>query len=805
MNRTSRLTRLFAASLLLAISTCAAGVESSAVAPNSDPIYLQLRTPRMATKSYEVNNARLVRDAGTFVLSSGTLCFLEPVQGVVTGAVFKGAGTFTIQTKDVQENRQLSLLTGQPEFVEDFDRVGLRFADGTAEQLISSGALKESAGACPVDVQDEGQKQLKKDLKENTAGRLLQPVMSGKPDGFFQAIIHGKKYSGKMLFVVDPRGIVSMEPEEVIMMTFDDMKYGIWYTGHLLSEVPGVTHEGRFAKPAQQKIDTTIEKSGMLNATATSTMTSLVDGLRVVPFNLQPKLRVSKVTDANGAPLSWIQEDKDEDGDFFVILPKALGKGESFSVTTTYGGKEVVTKEGDGNYYPTSRDRWYPNTQFGDYAVYELTFRIPKGLTMAATGSKVSERVEGNQSVTEWKSDAPMAVAGFNFGTFKVEEADLQKQGVKVAAFANKGDSDWFRAAKMAADMNTGSSDDFGALGTLDTTLMLKRALSEAQASVQLYTLFYGPMSYKHLQVTQQTAGFYGQAWPGLVFLPITYFIDGTARHSLGIDDTKAYFTTVEPHEIAHQWWGHTVGFNSYRDQWMSEGFSEFSAALFLQMARRDDKAYAKFWRDLRKQLLEKNKEGHRAIEVPLSMGYRASNSKAGYSIYRDLVYPKGAYVLQMLRMMMWDPKTRDQVFMSMMQDFVNSYRDKPASTQDFKKVVERHMLPVMNADGNGKMDWFFNQWVYGTELPTYSLEVMYDKNAEGKGVAKLTIKQSGVSANFKMPVPMYYELEDGRVARIGAVLLTGNQTQTVPVTVGDFRPKRFLLNNYFDILTTEQ
>ena len=61
--------------------------------------------------------------------------------------------------------------------------------------------------------------------------------------------------------------------------------------------------------------------------------------------------------------------------------------------------------------------------------------------------------------------------------------------------------------------------------------------------------------------MTQQTATNYGQSWPELVYLPISYLFDETARHFLGMDDPTGYFTVVAPHEVAHQWWGHDVGF----------------------------------------------------------------------------------------------------------------------------------------------------------------------------------------------------------------------------------------------------
>jgi len=792
--------------LLLALIPGAFAVEPTKSQPNTDPTYLALRQARSG-QAYEVTNAKLVRDVGTFTFNSGTFCFLEPVQGVVTGAVFKGAGTFTIATNDRIEQKQLSTLTGQTGFSEEFERLTLRFVDATADELRASGALKESSAPCPVDVLEDTQKQLRTELHENIAARLLQPVLATKADGSFHAFIRGKKY-GRVLFAIDPRGLATLAPDQVIMMTHDDMKSGLWYGGRLTSEsAPKLgSHDGRFIEIASQKIDTTIEKNGMLTATATTKLNSTVDGLRVIPFDLVSKLRVSSVTDGSGAPLNWIQEDKDEDGDFFVILPKPVAKGESVTITTSYAGKEVVSREGDGNYYPTSRSNWYPNVHVGGYTHYELTFRIPKGNQIAATGLLVSERTEGNQHVSVWKTDVPIAVAGFNIGSFKREDVELPKEGVKVEAFANKEIPDMFKQLRMIADSDANTdSSALGALGTMETTPMLKRALAEAQLSVRLYTDYFGPMSYKGLQVTQQTAGWYGQAWPGLVFLPITYFLDSTTRHTLGMDDTKAYFNVVEPHEVAHEWWGHTVGWTSYRDQWMSEGFSDFSASLFLQLVRGDTKAYMKFWKDQRTELLEKNKLGRRAIDAgPVTLGYRASNFKTGYGTYGALVYAKGSYILHMLRMMMWTPQGRDTAFQNMMKDFVNTYRNKPATTEDFKAVVERHMTPQMNFAGDRKMDWFFNNYVYGTEIPKYTLDTSSEAGADGKLTYILRIQQSDVSPSFRMLVPIYYELNDGKVMRLGSVVLSGNETKTIPVSADQIKPKRFLVNYFYDVLASE-
>jgi len=56
-----------------------------------------------------------------------------------------------------------------------------------------------------------------------------------------------------------------------------------------------------------------------------------------------------------------------------------------------------------------------------------MTFRIPKGMTMAATGARVSESNDGSHNVTVWKSEIPYTVAGFTFGLFKREDGKVVK------------------------------------------------------------------------------------------------------------------------------------------------------------------------------------------------------------------------------------------------------------------------------------------------------------------------------------------------------------------------------------------
>jgi aminopeptidase N len=167
------------------------------------------------------------------------------------------------------------------------------------------------------------------------------------------------------------------------------------------------------------------------------------------------------------------------------------------------------------------------------------------------------------------------------------------------------------------------------------------------------------------------------------------------------------------------------------------------------------------------------------------------------------LIYPKGAFILHMIRMMLWDRQTGDQNFRDTMRDFVRTYSGKAATTEDFKAIVEKHMTPEMDMDGNHRMDWFFNEYVYGTALPSYKLDYSFGRDPSGDVALNFKLAQSGVTGSFKMLVPIYLELEDGRIINIGRAQLAGNTvgSQTLRLTGLKEPPKRAVVNYNYDVL----
>src|SRR5208283_301970 len=114
-----------------------------------------------------------------------------------------------------------------------------------------------------------------------------------------------------------------------------------------------------------------------------------------------------------------------------------------------------------------------PDGAMGEFALYDMTLRIPKGMKMAATGVLVSESNDSGQNVTVWKSETPQTVAGFSFGRFKEEEAKLTKPEYFIQSYANEQSPDWVNELQHSAEAPmTLDGSHIGApvaLGTMST------------------------------------------------------------------------------------------------------------------------------------------------------------------------------------------------------------------------------------------------------------------------------------------------------------------------------------------------
>ena len=771
----------------------------AAKAPNANVAYQALRSRQPSGASFKVKDLTLKRDAGELRLTDGTVTLYGEVNGHVTGAVFQGQGTLHVVPPSAMERHQLKIVMKTEVLDQPFTTAVLAFTDDTAKELKAASA-GDAPGTNPSGLAGEMQSLCRKDLHYDLEERLLADVMQTKPGGFFMANLKGPAFSKRLLYFVDPNGAFAVAPEEVGLLTSADDEYDV-ALGFPSAAQRAATRavDNTTFGIAQQTIDVQIEKNGKITATATALVTANQDGVQVLPLQLYPTLRATGAWNTKGEALDYIQEDKERDPDFAIVLKTPLAKGETTQITTAYNGKEVLADLGNWNYQMSgdARESWYPNVRgsLGNYAHYHMTFHTPKEMQIVATADKLRDASDGKGRVSEWQTVSPLPVAGFNLGQFRSDQGE-RNANLQIQSYANMNTSDL--VSQIAGS---------GAImaGTMDTSGMLKRATSEGEAAIQIYTDAFGPLQFDHVALTQQNYCGYGQSWPMLVYLPICYFWDSTIQHQLGLlDSDPSFWKVVTAHEVAHQWWGQTVGFSSYRDQWMSEGFAHYSASLFLLHTNKDNKPYLEFWTEQRRRLLEKNRNGNRPIDVgPVVMGTRVSSSRAGGNVYQALIYSKGAFILHSLDRLFWTTKYGDAPFKHAMRDFLDTYRNRSATTEDFKAIMEKDMPPWMDIEHNHKLDWFFNAYVYGTELPSYTSTSTFEKNGDNTTI-HLKLTQSGVSEDFTMMVPIYIEFENKGVFPLGAATMKGSHDVEQTVNLGKLpsTPKRIIVNYNYDLLS---
>lgn len=802
--------------------TAQAANPAGGTASNSDPVYQQLRRmgngpDDLSATVAVVNGLILKRDAATFKFNSGEIYFLAPVGGRVVAGVFIGDMEMSLVPPTAVERKSLARFSWDADTPQRFSRMVMRFTDQTFEEIKQSPAVKMSTSGSQAararDAYHEIQTLLRDKVGYNLDLRTLNDLYAPERPGFFISFPGGGRFD-KLAFILDPLSQPDTSPEQVALQSFSETEGGIWTAFHLAGDYQGNSdlnaQDHRQYDIGHHEITATIRGTRIL-ATDRVTLQTLAGGMRVLPFDLYATLRVSRVRDEQGTDLSWVQEDKDHDSDFAVILPAPVEAGKILKLTIEYDGVDALKDSGGGNFILLPRQSWYPtNTgvfDSGDRASFEMTFSYPKDLIFVGIGALTGpEQVEGDLKIAKWSTGSTeIPVSGFNYGKFIRKELADKETGYGLEFYANKEVPDELKEFQNFLDeLARDKVHMTGITGNITTSSMADTALNDTQNATRIYSAYFGKLPYTRIAITQQPEMGFGQGWPTLIYMPYTAFIDSTQRTQLlgtraGSDSFWRY---VGPHETSHQWWGNVVGWKSYRDQWMSEGFAEFSTSLYVQYVRKDMAKFHEFWENQRKLITDATPftKGIKPYTVgPITQGYRLDSGKTP-NITRAMIYPKGAYILHMIRMMMFDHRGGgDARFREMMTDFVQTNFNKDVSTEDFKHAVEKHMTPQMDVDKNGKMDWFFDDWVYGTDIPAYRLDYQSSAAPDGKTIVTVHITQSGVSDNFKMMVPIYADFGKGWT-RLGAAKMTGNSTADIPIPLPQ-APKKVTLCALDDVL----
>jgi aminopeptidase N len=224
-------------------------------------------------------------------------------------------------------------------------------------------------------------------------------------------------------------------------------------------------------------------------------------------------------------------------------------------------------------------------------------------------------------------------------------------------------------------------------------------------------------------QIDDESLDFYTA--PGMLFISSRQF-----------DQVRGVTEDRLQREAAFQWWGQTVGLKSFDDAWLSQGLAEYSA-----FSLRETEVTGAKLDDFRRELLEKSL----TFEQTASLLRTPANLDDQSTAYQYIMYAKGAIVFKLLR----DTLGKDK-FNELLKTYLNEYRGKRASIDDFEKLASRiHGQP---------MRYFFARWVEGTGVPEFTSDYLIIRTRGGKFVARGTVKQN--YDNLRLPVDVQLRSE---------------------------------------------
>jgi hypothetical protein len=784
------------ASLLLTVAPV------SADPPSAREVFQALNALRVdRSQTYYIRDLHLRKDALRFSLTEGKLAFLQTSEGRITGAVFTGNGRVIAVPRDGVERRSMAWFLGTPLLDQPISRVYFRFTDDTAEEL-----LKQLRAAEAPSIQDpsfaDDWDVVASNLNTSHSVRILIDRLTANPLPYFYAGMTGPAI-GTFEAIVDDR-----REEQVLIgqpkWSAGNQSYDVWASFTRADAAGSEPRKfGPTFAPISFSISTSILADLKLEGQATVRFKALAAGGRVVPLELSRFLRVQSVADAQGRKLEFFQnetlnrEEIQERGNdmLLVVLPEAPRAAEELELRIAYQG-HVISEAGNNVFFVGERGSWYPNLGWREsFATFDLGFRWPRRLTLVATGQRTEFREEGEWRIGRWQADLPIPVAGFNLGEYASQS--VESGGFKVEVYGNKQLEEAllerFQQLTVVATTDRPVASPRGARTVVlmpqpppSPSALLGSLAQDIADSIRFFEQFHGPFPFPTLAVSPLPAGV-GQGWPGLLYLSTLTFLPPAAQQRAGLGPrTQQQLSELVPfHEVAHQWWGNSVGSGSYRDYWIHEGLASYMALLYAEKKAGGEK-FLPLWLDrFRDDLVIKqpNQEETPDEAGPLSLGPRLRSSKTD-GAYERIFYSKGPWVFHMLRMMLRDSKAPpapqatdpDERFRQLLRDLLETYRHKPLSTDDLQRAVEKVMTPGMDLEHNRSVEWFFEQWVRSTGIPRYS--VTFDVRPQGERfVVRGKLKQSGVPDTFTAVVPIYAPRTGGKPVLLGTVVADGAET----------------------------
>ena len=702
-------------------------------------------------KQFDIRNLSFEATDLTLNIPSGSAFVAETPEGV-TAVVLVGRGTMRFAPPEAAERIQVRIFSGEETLETAFDAAFLRIRPEDFREKFPEAALIERT---TPDVRDADRAE---EIFEDYVGRTLQINLADLSPNRWSItpqlgdlIVEVRTGDFGTLTYTRSRG----DAEDVTL--FDRRKrrnISVYASAEKLAS------RGRFYNEddlvdydiLEYQLDATIiPDREIVQGIARLKLKVRAAAVATINLRLAEELVVSGVSSPGYGRLLHLRVVNQNA--LLVNLPSTMVNGTEFSLVIQYAGRipaqelerEAITVTQDTRdpvvlppeprYIYSNRSYWYPQSIVSDYAPAKLKLTVPAEYDVIATGLPIGEPApppgvaEGpRRHVFLFESERPVRYLACVISRLRdVETHELNAvQGPEHVT--------------LHVEANPRQQGRAKALG------------DRAADIIKYYAQIVGDLPYPSftLGVTErEVPGGHSPAYFAVVDQPQQSSL--TWRNDpVNFDNYPSFFVA---HEIAHQWWGQAVGWKNYHEQWLSEGFAQYFAALYAE-SQLAPGVMTNVLRQMRRTAMNESPEG------PVYLGYRLGHIKGDSKVFRSVVYNKAAMVLHMLRRLIGD-----EAFFKGVRTFFAEWKYRKAGTDDLIAVMEK-------ASGRDLSE-FFESWIFGATLPT----ARFSHRVEGSKII-LKLEQSGTPIEFPVTVRLTYK--SGREHSV--VLIARDNVSEMPV-----------------------
>jgi hypothetical protein len=484
-----------------------------------------------------------------------------------------------------------------------------------------------------------------------------------------------------------------------------------------------------------------------------------VDNLATLSLKLAESLSVSSISSPTLGRVLTLRV-AGQSG-VLVSLPRALPLGSELVLDIFYSGRlpsqlvdrEAIVVEADGQvqgapnpaglqdiiippeprFLYSNRTFWYPQATVTDFATAAIQITVPAQFQVVASGSLINSTVT---PVTEGagRSGDSRAERTVQF----LADRPLRYVGAIISRFVPVG-SQSVATPVAPSRLAPGGADATApvAVDVVSTPRLLRssRPLPDRVADIMaFYSTTIGEAPYPNFTLATLDAELpsgHSPAYFAIWNQPTLPTTLSWRDDPVALNGHPFFFLA---HEVAHQWWGQAIGWKNYHEQWLSEGLTQYFAAMYAGHDRGPD-VERQLFSQMRATAMDLSKHG------PVHLGYRLGHIQGDGRIFRGLVYNKSAVVLHMLQRLIGP-----EAFNRGVRRFYQAHRFQKAGTDDLRAAFE--------AEAGIPLGRFFERWILGYTLPQVRLSWRMDPDGAHVFVR---VEQTGEIFDFPLLITMQF------------------------------------------------